>query len=170
MYLGLFELGTTINAAIPICIADVPIDPSGGNPTFRIYEGATLLTNGVGSLTPMDTGTITGATNATPIVITSNNHGLETGNIVTIKNVAGNTAANGTWTVTKVGPNTFSLNTSVGNGSYTSGGTWHVTGLYLFSLAISQGNGFDVGGTYQMRIDFTNSSTPYVKQAYFSVT
>ena len=70
-------------------------------------------------------GTITGATNATPIVITSNGHGLVTGDGVVISGVLGNTAANGTFAVTKVNNNTFSLNGSAGSGAYTSGGTWH---------------------------------------------
>lgn len=72
--------------------------------------------------------TITGASNATPIVITSASHGLATGDMVTIASVGGNTAANGTWKITKVGDNTFSLDGSVGNAAYTSGGTvakWH---------------------------------------------
>ncbi|WP_417521884.1 G8 domain-containing protein [Marinobacter sp.] len=43
---------------------------------------------------------------------------------VTISGVKGNTGANGTWTVTKNSATTFSLNGSVGNGTYTSGGTW----------------------------------------------
>jgi hypothetical protein len=67
--------------------------------------------------------TVTGATNASPIVITSNGHRLATGDRVAIASVGGNTAANGTWEVTKVNANTFSLNGSTGNGSYTSGGT-----------------------------------------------
>lgn len=70
-------------------------------------------------------GAITGATNATPIVVTSNGHGLVTGDGVVIAGVLGNTAANGTWVVTKVNNNTFSLNNSAGSGAYTSGGTWH---------------------------------------------
>lgn len=71
------------------------------------------------------TGSITGASNASPIVITSASHGLATGDIVTIVGVLGNTAANGTWTVTKIDANTFSLNSSTGNGAYTSAGTWY---------------------------------------------
>lgn len=85
------------------------------------------------------TGTVTGATNATPIVITSTNHGLNTGDSVVMSNVGGNTAANSvpvttaggsavapipSWVVTKINANSFSLNSSVGNGAYTSGGTW----------------------------------------------
>jgi hypothetical protein len=70
------------------------------------------------------TGTITGATNAEPIVITSTNHGLATGQIVTITGVVGNEAANDTWTITRIDPNTFSLNDSEGSGMYMSGGMW----------------------------------------------
>jgi hypothetical protein len=72
------------------------------------------------------TGTITGATNASPISITSNGHARITGDQVQITGVLGNTAANGTWTVTVTGTNTFTLNGSTGNGAYTSGGTWEL--------------------------------------------
>jgi hypothetical protein len=65
---------------------------------------------------------ITGATNATPIQITATSHGYKTGQKTTIAGVLGNTAANGNWTVTAVDPNNFTLNGSVGNGAYTSGG------------------------------------------------
>lgn len=71
--------------------------------------------------------TITGATNATPIVITSVGHGLIDGMTVTVADVEGNTAANGTWAITVVTADTFSLDTSVGNGAYTTGGTAVVT-------------------------------------------
>lgn len=64
---------------------------------------------------------ITNATNATPIVITANAHGLSNGDTVYIQGVRGNTAANGTWVVANVATNTFELVGSSGNGSYTSG-------------------------------------------------
>lgn len=73
----------------------------------------------------LTTGSITGATNATPIVVTSNSHGLSVGNVVAIDGVLGNTATNGKWYVTAVTTNTFTLGGSVGNGAYTSGGTWY---------------------------------------------
>lgn len=63
---------------------------------------------------------ITGATNATPIVITANAHGLSNGDQVYIAGVVGNTAANGTWTVANIAANTFELATSIGNGAYTA--------------------------------------------------
>lgn len=67
---------------------------------------------------------ITAATNATPIVITTSvAHGLNSDYEVTIAGVLVNTAANGTFIVTVVDATHFSLNGSVGNGVYTSGGT-----------------------------------------------
>ena len=66
---------------------------------------------------------ITGATNASPIVITIAGHGYTTGDKVYIYDVAGNTASNGGWIITKVDDNTFSLNGSSGNANYTSGGS-----------------------------------------------
>lgn len=71
---------------------------------------------------------VTGATNATPIVITSTAHGFATGDIVYIDTVGGNLAANGLWKITVVDANTFSLQrldgttNVVGSGAYTSGG------------------------------------------------
>ena len=67
---------------------------------------------------------LTGATNATPIVITSNNHGLNSTDQVRISGVTGNTAANGDFFITVINNNTFSLNGSAGNGNYAGGGTW----------------------------------------------
>jgi hypothetical protein len=69
-------------------------------------------------------GDITGATNTSPITITAPLHGLTTGAMVKITGVGGNTAANGTFTITVVNTNTFTLNGTVGNGAYTSGGAW----------------------------------------------
>src|ERR1035437_7897088 len=99
-----------------------------------LLEGlATVTTTGNGTAVDDGTGntlTVSGATNATPIVITTTaNHNIVTGNTVSIASVSGNTAANGAWTVTVVSPTTFSLNTSVGNGVYTSGGTVFVDTL-----------------------------------------
>jgi hypothetical protein len=70
------------------------------------------------------TGTITGASNATPIVITSATHGLVTGDTVDITGVLGNTAANDVFTIKRIDANSFSLDESSGNAAWTSGGTW----------------------------------------------
>lgn len=66
---------------------------------------------------------ISGATNASPIVVTVAVHALVEGDQVTIAGVTGNTAANGTWAIANVTTNTFELVGSTGNGSYASGGT-----------------------------------------------
>lgn len=66
---------------------------------------------------------ITGATNVSSIVITTAGHKWVTGQTVIIASVGGNTAANGTWVVTKISATQFSLNGTTGNGVYTSGGT-----------------------------------------------
>jgi len=69
-------------------------------------------------------GKITDATNASPIEITSVNHGLSTGEVVYVSNVGNNTAANGSWKITKVDDDKFTLDTSTGNNGFTSGGFW----------------------------------------------
>ena len=70
-------------------------------------------------------GSVTGASNTSGIQITAAApNGLSTGDQVTITGVQGNTAANGTWTITVINSTTFQLNGATGNGAYTSGGTW----------------------------------------------
>src|SRR6185312_16704054 len=75
---------------------------------------------------------ITGATNASPIVITATSHGFTNGDIVYINGVGGNNAANGYWQISGVTTNTFQLTIAPGfqnaggnvsgSGAYTSGG------------------------------------------------
>jgi hypothetical protein len=71
---------------------------------------------------------ITGVTNASPMVVTSNSHGFSNGDIVVQRYVGGNTAANGTFQVGGVTTNTYQLLTvkdaqnTTGNAAYTSGG------------------------------------------------
>jgi hypothetical protein len=70
---------------------------------------------------------ITGATAANPVVITSNNHGLQTGDTCRITGVVGMVEINDrTFTVTRVDANTFSLDGEDGTGhtAYSSGGTF----------------------------------------------
>jgi hypothetical protein len=67
--------------------------------------------------------TITGASNASPIQITTQfTNAFTTGQQIFISGVTGNTAANGLFTITNTGANTFTLNGSTGNGIYTGGG------------------------------------------------
>lgn len=71
------------------------------------------------------TGTVTDATNAAPIVITTAAaHGLTTGATVKIEGVGGNTEANNLWVVTVLSSTTFSLDESSGGADYTGSGTF----------------------------------------------
>lgn len=92
---------------------------------------------------------ITGATNASPIVITTSSaHGWVTGDRVTIYGVAGNLNANHTWTITVLSSTTFSLDGSTGSGSYTSGGKVFKNDtlrLCTHGLTVADG-GFQYGG------------------------
>lgn len=92
---------------------------------------------------PPDTATALGgpsiavaaASNTAPIVITTAApHGLSTGMQVVVSSVTGNTAANGTFSITVTGPAVFSLDGSAGNGAWLAGGTISVPSL---SLAVS---------------------------------
>ena len=68
--------------------------------------------------------TVTGASNTTPIVITTTSQVFQNGDSVLIAGVGGNLAANGLWVIAVISPgSTFSLVGSVGTGAYTSGGT-----------------------------------------------
>jgi hypothetical protein len=71
--------------------------------------------------------TISNASNTSPIVITTPTaHGFLTGQRVQVSGVGGNTAANGTRIITVINSTQFSINNSVGNGTYTSGGQAYV--------------------------------------------
>lgn len=90
---------------------------------------ATASTPGAIQGTTVISGGVTGATTATPIVISVGSTAtISTGSVVVVAAVGGNTAANGTWVVTVLSGTTFSLNASVGAGAYTSGGTVTPTG------------------------------------------
>jgi hypothetical protein len=100
--------------------------------TVRVEE-TTVVDTGVNAtwtsvqqrgISPFSNLTVLGATNATPIVIsTSLAHGYSTGDAVLIVNANGNSHANGVFKITVVNSTSFSLDDSSGNGTYTSGGT-----------------------------------------------
>lgn len=138
-------------------------------PTFRVYGPDGFVSGQTGSAAFRESGLITNATNASPIVITSANHNLQTGDRVTISGVVGNTAANGTFTITRISSSTFSLSTT-GSGAYSNGGTWNITGLYYVSLTISGAAGYEVGNTYEVLLEGALSSVAYADMASFGVS
>lgn len=72
--------------------------------------------------------TISGSTNATPIVVTfAAGHGLKDADRIAVAGITGNTNANGEWSLQFTGANTARLLGSVGNGTH--GGTPRVAVL-----------------------------------------
>jgi hypothetical protein len=167
VYAGLVELEDTIQGLLITRSASLTPTDSDALPTFRVYGPDGLVTSGTCSR--LETGTITGATNATPIVITSAGHGLTSGSVVTISGVGGNTAANGTAAVTRIDADTFSLDGSSGNGAYTSGGSWHPTGAYTWSVDALGADGFDAGENYAVLLNWAMSSAQRAEAASFTV-
>ena len=109
-----------------------------------------VICPGVELATPVD---VTGATNATPIVVTSVAHGLLNGDMVEIVGATTNTGANGTWIVASKADDTFTLialdgTDSVGNGVYDASSgdvTIKYPGSLVMHKEISQSD-IDVGG------------------------
>lgn len=112
--------GNSPDSFLQFILNKITPDNSAARPFLESYASQPTVAATV------STGVITNATNGSPIQITSVNHGLSDGDIVTVDGVQGNVAANGTYTVTYIDANTFSLNGTDGTTSatYTGGGTW----------------------------------------------
>ena len=99
---------------------------SGGAASSSVTTGVVEANHTIRAI-PAATVTITGATNATPIVVTAAAHGLVTGDAISISGITGNTNANGYFRITRLTADTFSLQNYstgadiAGNGAY--GGT-----------------------------------------------
>lgn len=102
---------------------EASLAPNGTPGTVPDFEPLLKSVFGQASTVNSGSNSVTGATNATPIVITAAGHTLADGDLVTISGVGGNTAANGIWVVDNVAGNDFELVGSAGNAAYTSGGT-----------------------------------------------
>ena len=167
MYSGLVQMESTMTGALLVKnLSDVPVDAD-ALPTFRVYDDSGFLS--AGTCTLLEQESITAASNASPIVITSANHGLTTGARVTISGVLGNTAANGTFVVTRIDANTFSLASSAGNGAYTSGGSWHPTGCYSWSVGALGADGFAAGENYSVLFNWLLATVAKGEQHAFTV-
>lgn len=106
---------------------------------------------------------ISGATNATPIVMTVTAHGYATGDVVTQEFVLGNTAANGTFRITVTGANTYSLQTFAGvnvagSGVYTAGSGLARKNYTIPTRAVALSNNYQNlagSGPYALSTDLT---------------
>jgi hypothetical protein len=166
-FLGFVELENALQATILVAPGNVPTNLT-ALPSYRIYSATGLVLSG--SFSPKDTDPITAASNASPIAVTSTAHGLTTGTAITISGVLGNTNANGSWIVTVVDPNTFTLNGSTGNGAYSGGGSWSVTGLYTAAIAATSANGFLEGQCYTLLVQGAVGAVAYADMDTFMVT
>lgn len=101
-------------------------------PITRVLVQPSKLTGQVNVIVASDAGDvpgvvqlpITGASTATPIVLTTASaHGLSAGAFVTVSGVLGNTNANGTFTAAAAAGSSITLAGSVGNGTYLGGGS-----------------------------------------------
>ena len=93
-------------------------------PMAPVGNGA-YTSGGYWSLPNASTTPVYTATNAGPIVITTQNtSGLANGDTVLISGAAGNTAANGIFTISNVTSSSFTLVGSTGNAAYTGGAVW----------------------------------------------
>lgn len=93
---------------------------------MRQYKEYTIFDN----VTPQ---AITSSTDATPIVITKNSHGLSTGDKILIYGHATNVAANGLYKITKLTADTFSLQ-DINTGANIAGsgaGAGGATGIFV---------------------------------------
>lgn len=110
-------------------------------------DGNVVLRAAAPMLAPIN-GTVTGATNANPCVISCTGHGLATGMRVKFSTVGGMTQLNGNvYTVTVINANSFSLDStnSTSYGTFTSGGTFNqITRLYVEPLADNILNGASI--------------------------
>ena len=155
-FVGFVQLDGTFSGILQVVDSSRTPTDSDAFPTFRVYSQNVFLEDGTCSY--LHTGNVTNATNASPIVITSTDHKLSTGARITITGTLGNTAANGTFLVTKVDDNTFSLDGSTGSGAYTSGGVWHKTGLYAYSVSALGADGYEAGEVFSVLFDFAISA------------
>ena len=119
---------------------------------------------------PLDAGAVEGASDESPIAITATAHGLSDGTYITVEGVDGNDAANGSFPVTRIDDDHFSLDGSTGDGDWTAGGIWSVAGLYRYAVAATSAAGFEVGTAYTALIQGQVSGLPTADTQVFIVT
>jgi hypothetical protein len=138
-------------------------------PTQAISANGTALRIGDG--VPLTALTLTAATNATPIVITtSTNHNVVDVSYGTISGVAGaaGTGANGSFVVERVTNTTLKLRGSIGTGAYTSGGSLVLESTFATIAEVRniQDAGFTLGMVEVSALDGGgwSSSIPIIKR------
>lgn len=113
---------TFTSGPLPECAALAVVGENGVNVTTLCVRIPTVT---AGAIVGSNTKSVSGATDANPLVVTTSApHLLQTGDVVTIAGVGGNVLANGTFEITVLSSTTFSIPVDASAGSaYTSGGT-----------------------------------------------
>lgn len=173
MFLGFVDEGEEATLVFQLrTAAGAPVEPDAA-PTFKIVGPSGLVgANNKGTLSSLESGNVSGATNASPIVVTYSDSPIPrvvVGQSVTIASVGGNTGANGTFIVSAITSTTFTLSGSTGTGSYTSGGTWKTTGLYKAVLTGAILTGLSAGETYTIIVTWLESGVRRAIQGTFTV-
>jgi len=146
-HLGAFALGSLVSGIITVEDGTNGLVTPDDLPVWEVYDvDGTVVISGTSTLLRQEI--ILDATNASPIVIESTDHGLVEGMRVAVSEVTGNTAANGEFFVSIVDDNHFELVGSAGNGAYTGGGIWSKVGYYRYAFEATELNGFAAGGNY----------------------
>lgn len=143
----------TSDVVLPVCF----IDPDTGEcvnsdelPTFRIFGADGAVENGNGTAALLEAGDISAIETGATTTVTSADHGLQTGAVVTIAGAAGTSNVNGTHQITVVDANNFTFDDVASSGTYTSGATWNSTGLYSATLDATIRAALEVGRSYLM--------------------
>lgn len=80
---------------------------------------------------------ISGATNTSPIILTTTAHGIVDVSYATVSGVTGNLGANGSWIVEAVSPTQLRLKNSVGSGAYVSGGVATIVSTFAYVVELT---------------------------------
>ncbi len=142
----------SVDTTIPVSFTNPATGASqnpDADPTFVVMGSDGLIAGGNGTAELMEEGSITGFTLGSPNTVTSTNHGLADGAVVTFSGVGGVTGLSGNYQVTVVDANNFTIVASLG-GSFTSGGSWNVPGIYGCQLDSVIRSALEAGRNYTL--------------------
>lgn len=165
-----------IDASSDVSIPVLFTDPSTGAsanpdalPTFRIMADDGPVENGNGTAEILESGDISAIVTGATTTVTSTDHGLSTGAVVTIAGAAGTSNVNGTHPITVTDANTFTFDDVSSSGTYTSGATWKTPGLFKLVLDSTIRSSLEVGRSYMAICYGVFTSVQRVVQQTFTV-
>lgn len=159
-YFGDVLLGETLYAYFQAVDASGTPADSDFTPSIKIYDG-TGLVQGVITPTFAETAVISAVSNPNAVncVVSSTAHGLMAGQVVNISGVTGHAlSVNARFLVVSTTTDTFTINLTGNNGAAGTGGSWHTSGLYKYSIAATEGNGYESGMVYTAYAAYAVSS------------